>query len=83
MKVKSSNPKGRTPVEEEFEQTEGSGKMPGEEDMSTPISGKNFGEMYRATADKQPKISSNPKGKMPGEEEFEQIEDSGKMPGEL
>ena len=86
MKVKSSNLKGKTPGEEEVEHIEGSGKMRGEEDMSTPISGKNFGEIYRATAHKQPKKSSNLKGKMPGEEqeeEVEQIEGSGKMPGEL
>ena len=30
MKVKSSNPKGKTPGEEEVEQIEGTGKMPGE-----------------------------------------------------
>ena len=83
MKVKSSNPKGKTPGEEEVEQIEDSGKMPGEEDMSSSISEKNFGEMYRATADKQSKKSSNSNGKMRGEEEVEQIEGTGKMPGEL
>ena len=74
---------GKMPGEEEVEHVEGTGKMRGEEDMLTPISKKNFGEIYRATADKQPKKSSNLKGMMPGEEEAEQIEDSGKMPGEL
>ena len=53
-----------------------------EDDILSPRDGKNFGEMYRATAYKQSKKSSNPKGKMPGEQDVEQVEAVGMMPGE-
>jgi len=50
--------------------------------VSTPRAAKNFGEMYRATAQKQSKKSSNLKGMMPGEQDVEQVEAVGMMPGE-
>ena len=53
-----------------------------EDDILSPRDGENFGEMYRATAYKQSKKSSNPKGKMPGEQDVEQVEAVGMMPGE-
>ena len=40
-----------------------------EDDILSPRDGKNFGEMYRATAYKQSKKSSNPKGKIRRDED--------------
>jgi protein involved in ribonucleotide reduction len=73
---------GMMPGEQDVEQVEAVGMMPGEHDVSTPRDGKNFGEMYRATAYKQSKESSNLKEKMPGEQDVEQVEAVGMMPGE-
>src|SRR6187455_3041935 len=70
------------PGEQDVEQVEAVGMMPDKQDLSTPRAEKNFGEMYRATAYKQSKKSSNPKGKMPGEQDVEQVEAVGMMPGE-
>jgi len=53
-----------------------------ENDILSPRDRKNFGEIYRATAQKQSKKSSNLKGMMPGEQDVEQVEAVGMMTGE-